>query len=157
MCAFNGTHFSNGRKKTNALYLMRGRKAELDVLDIFNCLRKFKRSPAAWISPLRKQSKMLDSQENSARDGSGKPISAAQLKVLELQSRLKIRSTICNFLIRALGFSIVSCVALIFLNGFQPCGFHVDESFLKWFGGATVAQLAVLLGVFVTESWRKIE
>jgi hypothetical protein len=74
---------------------------------------------------------------------------------VELLNRLHIRSSICEFLILALGFSTVSYVALILLNGFHPYAFHVDESFLKWFGGATIAQVAILLGVFVRESWRE--
>ena len=75
----------------------------------------------------------------------------------ELQNRLYIRSWICRFLIQALGFSIVCCFCLILLNGFRLWGFQMDGSLLRWLCGATIAQIAVLLGVFVRAVWQKSE
>ena len=87
--------------------------------------------------------------------GLNKELQNADFHRVELQNRLHIRYKICEFLILALGFSTVSYVALILLNGFHPYSFHVNESFLEWFGEATIAQVAILLCVFVRESWRE--
>ena len=74
---------------------------------------------------------------------------------VELQNRLHIRSSICCFLIKALGWSIACCFCIIFLNGFHPFGFEADATLVKWLCAVTVAKLAVLLAIFVKESWQK--
>jgi len=76
------------------------------------------------------------------------------LEALELENRLRIRSTMCIFLVWALGFSTVCCFGLILLNGFHPWEFHIEGALLKWLCGATIAQIALLLGVFARAVWR---
>jgi hypothetical protein len=75
-------------------------------------------------------------------------------KSLELQNRAQIRFIICVFLLLALGFSIVCFFGLILLNGFHTWGFHMDDSFVKWLCGATIAQVAVILGIFARAVWQ---
>jgi hypothetical protein len=79
----------------------------------------------------------------------------ASLEALELKNRLKIRSDICRFLIKALGFSTACCFLLIFLQGFRAWGFQMDGGFLRWLTGATVVQLVAFLGIFTREVWQK--
>ena len=77
------------------------------------------------------------------------------LEVIELKNRISIRTEICRFLMKALSFSTVCCFALVFLQGFQAWGFKISESFLRWLCGATIAQIAILLGVFTRAVWEK--
>jgi hypothetical protein len=75
--------------------------------------------------------------------------------ILELRNTLIIRSNICRFLIKALGFSTVCCFALIFLQGFHAWGFEMDAILLKWLCGVTVAKSSVLFAFFTNAVWRK--
>jgi hypothetical protein len=75
--------------------------------------------------------------------------------LLELKNRLKIRTMLCWFLMMTLGFSIACCFALIFVYLWR--GHEFSEAFVKWLCGATVAQIAVFLGVFVRSVWHKVE
>jgi hypothetical protein len=74
---------------------------------------------------------------------------------LELKNRLKVRSDICEFLIKSLGFSTVCCFGLIILQGFHPFGFQMDAALLKWLCGTTIAQSGVLLTVFTNAVWQR--
>jgi len=72
-------------------------------------------------------------------------------ELLELKNRLKIRSWICLFLMLALGFSIYKCFSLIFY--YLEHGHQLGESFVKWLCAVTIAQIAVMLFVFVRSVW----
>jgi len=50
---------------------------------------------------------------------------------------------------------MVCFFGLILLNGFHPWGFQMDGALLKCFYASTVAQIALLFGVFVRAVWRK--
>jgi|ERR1035437_5131546 hypothetical protein len=86
-----------------------------------------------------------------------KPITRAQaeavLEALNHQNRLKLRTMICWFLIITLGMSVVFSYALVFY--YLASGHSISEGFLKWLCGATIAQTAVFLGVFVRSVWPK--
>ena len=66
-----------------------------------------------------------------------------------------MRSDICRFLTKSLGFSTVSCYALLLLQGFQLWGFKIDEMLLKGLIAATITQSGVLLTVFVNAVWHR--
>lgn len=72
-------------------------------------------------------------------------------ELLELKNRLRIRSWICLFLMLALGFSIYKCFSLIFY--YLEHGHQLGESFVKWLCAVTIAQIAVMLSVFVRSVW----
>jgi hypothetical protein len=55
----------------------------------------------------------------------------------------------------ALGYSIYRCFDLITL--YLQSGHQISERFLQWLCAATIAQVAVLLGVFVHGVWPKSE
>jgi hypothetical protein len=78
------------------------------------------------------------------------PRSAA---VLEIKNKLQLRSEICRFLIRSLGWSMACCFMLIILQGFHAWGFRMSESLLRWVCGATIGQGLALFSVFVKEVW----
>jgi hypothetical protein len=86
-----------------------------------------------------------------------KPIARVRPKpppeVLELKNRLRIRTSICWFLMAALGYSVYRCFDLVSL--YLQTGHQISERFLQWLCGATIAQVAVLLGVFVHGVWPK--
>lgn len=71
------------------------------------------------------------------------------VEIIELKNRLKLRSDICRYLIRALGCSAAGCFALIILQGFHPWGFQMDPPLLRWLCGVTIAKCGVLLAVFI--------
>lgn len=77
---------------------------------------------------------------------------AAELQ--ELKNRLTIRSTICRFLLKALGRSTVVCYVLIFLQAFELWGFHMDPTLLATIVGATIVQTTALVGVFLKNLWQ---
>ena len=74
------------------------------------------------------------------------------LECLDLKNRLKIRLILCYFLTSTLAFCVASCFALILLKAY---GYETSDSFLQWLGGVTIAQVALLLGVFVQAVWQQ--
>jgi len=88
-----------------------------------------------------------------------RPIGAGRarlpLALLEAENMLQIRSHICRFLVKHLGFSTACCFGLIILQGFHPFGFQMDAGLLKWLCGATIAQSGVLLTIFTKAVWQK--
>jgi len=86
---------------------------------------------------------------------SSAPSAVTALEALELQNRLRIRSQICRYLIKALGCSTAACFGLIILQGFHAWGFQMDDSLLRWLCGATIVKSGILLFVFTNEVWQK--
>jgi Holliday junction resolvase-like predicted endonuclease len=79
----------------------------------------------------------------------------APLDALELKNRLMIRTSICWFLMAALGYSVYCCFDLISL--YLQTGHQISERFLQGLCAATIAQVGVFLGVFVRAVWPKSE
>lgn len=75
----------------------------------------------------------------------------ASPELLELKNRHTIRLMLCCFLMVALGYSVHRCFSLIFF--YLEHGHHISEAFLRWLCGATIAQIAIMLGVFVRAVW----
>ncbi len=81
------------------------------------------------------------------------PSPQANSDLLDLKNRLHIRLMLCAFLMLALGYSIHRCFSLIFF--YLQHGHQTSEGFLKWLCWVTIAQIAILLGVFVRAVWPK--
>ena len=79
----------------------------------------------------------------------------SHLEVLEVQNKLKIRSSIFYFLMITWGLSIVCSWIIVFLQGFHAWGFQISDSSLKWFFTSTIAQSAVFFGMFAKAVWKK--
>jgi len=52
---------------------------------------------------------------------------------------------IINFLLVAYGALLLATMVIFYLQGFKTCGFKLEESLLKWLGGATIGDIAGLL------------
>lgn len=54
---------------------------------------------------------------------------------------LGLQQQVVTFLLWMYGFLLVSTVAIIFLQGFNVRGFHLDLKFLMWLGAATIGEI----------------
>jgi hypothetical protein len=78
---------------------------------------------------------------------------AAEVKIKDWVQEVTIASDITNrsrmvtFLLSAYGFLLVTTVALIFIQGFRPYGFHLPDGFMNWLGGAVIGEIGGLLGM----------
>jgi hypothetical protein len=82
----------------------------------------------------------------------GHPSTHNALERLELANRLRIRLILCWFLVCTLTLSTLGFFGLTILKALR---YEISETFLTWLGGATVTQVALLLGVFVRAVWRQ--
>lgn len=61
--------------------------------------------------------------------------------------RINQQSKIIHFLLSAYGALLLFTMIIFYLQGFRVWGFNLEPTLLKWLGGATLGEIAGLLGL----------
>jgi hypothetical protein len=65
------------------------------------------------------------------------------------------RSRIVTFLLSAYGFLLVTTMAMYFLQGFKPYGFHLEEADMQYLGKAVIGEVGGLLATTIGYFFRR--
>jgi hypothetical protein len=66
--------------------------------------------------------------------------------VAEAAQKLDHRQITLWFLLVVYSLLLASTLVIIFFQGFKYHGFQLESGFLRWLGGATIAEVAVIAG-----------